>query len=119
MIVLNYNVVEPTMPVIVRATPIPILPRQALCRWLVVGQRRPGEVIGVGNVADRRGRSGAMRIGDTPPQPSLDTGRGRGMDFPVRAEDSLFGATRFPVPRRTGNLLQHLDNALRKGRTGS
>ena len=107
------------MPLIIRATPTPILPRQALCRWLVVGQRRPGEVIGIGNVADRRGRSGVVRIGDPPLRPSLDAGRGRGTDLPVRAEDSLFGATRFPVPRRTGNLLQHLDNALRKGHTGS
>ena len=31
------------MPVIVRATPIPILPRQPLCRRFVVQQRRPDE----------------------------------------------------------------------------
>jgi hypothetical protein len=74
------------MPVIIRATPIPILPRQALRRWFAVQLRRSDEVVTVGDIAHHHGRSDATRIGDPLVRPSLDTGRGRGTDFPVRGE---------------------------------
>ena len=81
MIVLHYSIRGARH---VRATPILNLRGQALCRWLMVGRRRPGEIIGVGNVADRHGRSGTMRIGYALLQPSLDAGRGRGTDSLLR-----------------------------------
>ena len=71
------------MPVIVCATPIPILHRQALCRRFAVQLRRPDEVV---TIVHCHGRSDATRIGDPLLRPSLDTGRGRGTDFPVRGE---------------------------------
>jgi len=52
----------------------------------VAQQRRSDEVVTVGYVTDRRGRSGAVRIGDPPLRPSLNAGRGRGTDFPVQGD---------------------------------